>query len=41
MWLEHNPHVKSKSQRSAKSRGFSPGSSVSFDRESWQVGLNT
>jgi aspartate carbamoyltransferase catalytic subunit len=30
---------KSKSQRSAESRGFSPGTSVSSHRESWQGGL--
>ena len=29
-------HVKSVSQRSAESRGFSPGSPVSSHRESWQ-----
>jgi hypothetical protein len=30
---------KSKSQRSAESRGFSPGTPVSSHRESWQGGL--
>jgi aspartate carbamoyltransferase catalytic subunit len=30
---------KSKSQRSAESRGFSPGTSISSHRESWQGGL--
>jgi hypothetical protein len=30
---------KSKSQRSAESRGFSPGTPVSSHRESWQSGL--
>jgi hypothetical protein len=30
---------KSKSQRSAESRGFSPGTPVSSNRESWQGGL--
>jgi hypothetical protein len=32
---------KSKSQRSAESRGFSPGTPVSSHRESWQGGLGT
>jgi hypothetical protein len=32
-------HVKRVSQRSAESRGFSPGAPVSSHRESWQGGL--
>jgi hypothetical protein len=48
-WLAHLPFTseaagsslseKSKSQRSAESRGFSPGTPVSSHRESWQGGL--
>jgi hypothetical protein len=34
-----SPCEKSKSQRSAESRGFSPGTTVSSHRESWQGGL--
>jgi hypothetical protein len=30
---------KSKSQRSAESRGFSPGTPISSHRESWQGGF--
>jgi hypothetical protein len=32
-------NVKSESQRSTESRGFSPGALVSSHRESWQGGL--
>ena len=35
----HHTHVKRVSQRSAESRGFSPGTPVSSHRESWQGGL--
>jgi hypothetical protein len=34
-----SPCVKRVSQRSAESRGFSPGAPVSSNRESWQGGL--
>ena len=35
----HHTHVKRVSQRSAESRGFSPGTPVSSHRESWLGGL--
>ena len=40
MWLEPSPNVKRVSQRSAESRGFSPGTPVSSHREVDWVGYD-
>jgi hypothetical protein len=39
VWFSLRTHVKRVCQRSAESRGFSPGAPVSSHRKSWQGGL--